>query len=101
MSKDHTRVALHLHVHGRVQGVYYRQSMIDVAARLGLQGWVRNRLDGSVEALALGPADAVQALVAWARRGPAAARVERVDVQEADAAQLPGLPDGFKQRETV
>jgi len=101
MSQDPIRIARQLHIHGRVQGVYYRQSMIEAAERLGLRGWVRNRQDGSVEALALGPADAVQALMDWARRGPPAAQVLRVDVQEADAALLAGLPDGFKRRETV
>ncbi|MHA7602412.1 acylphosphatase [Alicycliphilus sp. T452] len=101
MSQDHATIARHLRIHGRVQGVYYRQSMSEAAHRLGVRGWVRNRRDGSVEALAAGPAPAVQALIDWARAGPPAARVERVDVQEADAAQLPGLPAGFGRRETV
>ena len=86
-----------LRIHGLVQGVYYRQSMCDAAQRLGVHGWVRNRHDGSVEALATGPASAVQALMDWARQGPPAARVERVEVAEAPA----GESQGFVQRETV
>ena len=56
-------VTRQLRIHGRVQGVYYRASMVAEATRLGLHGWVRNRADGSVEALAQGGAPAVQALV--------------------------------------
>ena len=69
-----------LRIHGVVQGVGFRYSLQREAVRLGLAGWVRNRRDGTVEALALGPAAAVDALVAWARRGPPSARVERVEV---------------------
>jgi acylphosphatase len=66
---------------------------------LGLTGWVRNCRDGSVEALATGPAAAVQALIEWAQRGPALARVDGVEVKEAlGAAEVLG---GFEQRETV
>lgn len=88
-----------LRITGRVQGVYYRASTVQQAQALCLRGWVRNRLDGSVEALVTGPADAVQTLVEWAQRGPAMARVERVEVQEALGAAE--LLDGFEQRETV
>lgn len=88
-----------LRITGRVQGVYYRASTVQQAQALGLRGWVRNRLDGSVEALVTGPADAVQTLVEWAQRGPAMARVERVAVQEALGAAE--VLDGFEQRETV
>lgn len=77
-------IARLLRIRGRVQGVCYRASMVDEAARLGLHGWVRNRSDGSVEALAQGDSAAVQALIDWAQRGPAQARVDSVAVSEAE-----------------
>jgi acylphosphatase len=70
-----------VHVRGRVQGVWYRQSTADEANRLGLSGRVRNRADGSVEVTAEGAREAVESLVAWCRRGPPAARVEAVEVE--------------------
>lgn len=94
-------VTRQLRIHGRVQGVYYRASMVAEATRLGLHGWVRNRSDGSVEALVQGAADAVQTLIAWAHQGPEAARVERVQVSPAAAEELATLAPGFVQRETL
>lgn len=72
-----------LRIRGRVQGVFFRASMVDEATRLGVHGWVRNRGDGSVEALAQGAPPAVQALIDWAHRGPAQARVDSVQVNDA------------------
>jgi acylphosphatase len=98
----HAIVTRHLVVRGLVQGVGYRWSMVQAAQRLGVRGWVRNRRDGSVEALAAGDADAVEALVRWARQGPAGARVDAVDVNDADdVTAADDLPDGFAQRETA
>lgn len=79
--------AVLLRIEGRVQGVYYRASAHAEAERLGLHGWVRNRRDGSVEALVAGPAAAVERFVDWAWIGPAAARVERVSATPAPAPQ--------------
>jgi acylphosphatase len=70
-------------IRGRVQGVGYRDAMVDVAVRLQLLGWVRNRRDGSVEAFVQGPAEAVERIVAWSRHGPPAARVTDVEVRDA------------------
>jgi acylphosphatase len=75
----------HLHIYGIVQGVGFRYHFSDEAQRLGVTGWVRNRRGGSVEAVIEGTAEAVEALIAWARAGPAAAQVERVEVTETAA----------------
>lgn len=76
------RIARRLVVHGRVQGVWFRESMRQEAARLNVTGWVRNRLDGTVEAAVEGAADAVEALIRWAHRGPEAAEVTQVEVSD-------------------
>lgn len=72
-------------VTGRVQGVFFRNWTAAKAEALGVRGWVRNRRDGSVEILACGPAEAVDALAAACRDGPPAAIVEAVRVSEASA----------------
>jgi acylphosphatase len=74
-------VTRHLRIAGRVQGVGFRYSLHGEAKARGVAGWVRNRRDGSVEALLQGEAAAVDAVIAWARRGPPAARVEDVVVR--------------------
>ena len=71
-------------VTGRVQGVSFRASTAWEARRLGVAGWVRNRPDRSVEAEVEGAPEAVDALIAWARRGPPAARVTDVEVRRVD-----------------
>jgi len=75
---------LHLRIHGRVQGVWFRDSMCREAERLNVCGWVRNRCDGTVEAVVQGETAAVQAIVAWAQRGPSRAQVERVEIGPGD-----------------
>ena len=75
-----TTTAQHLLIFGRVQGVGYRETMRIEAQKRGCTGWVRNRADRSVEATVEGVPDAVESLLAWARRGPPSAKVERVDV---------------------
>jgi acylphosphatase len=73
-----------IRVRGRVQGVGFREALRAEALRLGVSGWVRNRADGSVEALLQGDDPAVDRLIAWARRGPPLAQVHTVDVSAAE-----------------
>lgn len=77
------RVTRHLVIFGRVQGVFYRESMRLEAERLGVSGWIRNRRDATVEAVVQGSPESVEAIIAWARRGPSDARVSGVEVGEA------------------
>lgn len=81
-------MATHLRIVGLVQGVGYRASFEAQARTLKLAGWVRNRRDGSVEAVVHGAADAVEKIVAWSRRGPTAARVTEVVVTDIDDATV-------------
>lgn len=76
----------HLVIHGRVQGVWYRESMRLEAEQLNVTGWVRNRDDGVVEAVVQGEEDAVAALIAWCRKGPPAARVDDIEITVAEGA---------------
>jgi acylphosphatase len=89
-------MAKHLIIHGRVQGVGFRESMRWEAERLGVTGWVRNRRDGTVEAVVDGNPDSVTRIVQWAHRGPPAAKVTQVAVSEAD-----GPFAGFEWRPTA
>lgn len=73
-----------LEIRGRVQGVGFRWSMVQEARRAGVRGWVRNRRDGSVEAIAEGAPQAIDQLIDWARTGPPGARVDTVAVFDAD-----------------
>ena len=80
-------------IHGRVQGVFFRNWTAQQAHALGVRGWVRNRRDGSVELLAYGEDEAVEALIAACGTGPPAARVERMVVEVIDGERL---PSGFE-----
>ncbi|MBI3516650.1 MAG: acylphosphatase [Proteobacteria bacterium] len=86
-------------IRGRVQAVGYRAWALDQATRLGLAGWVRNRADGTVEAVATGDDAAVERFIAACRSGPGLARVTAVDVSEADPGE--GGGPGFEFRPTV
>ena len=78
----------HVTMRGRVQGVGYRYWVEQQARARGLEGWVRNRRDGRVEALFAGPPDVVSGMIALCRRGPAAARVAAVEEEQANAEAL-------------
>jgi len=83
--------AKHVHVTGRVQGVWFRAWTRERAQELGVSGWVRNRSDGSVEAVVSGPCEAVEALIAALHEGPPAAEVEDVRVTETETPTEPGF----------
>lgn len=95
MSDLSTRT-VHIRVEGRVQGVGYRAFVDMRANELELSGWVRNRSDGSVEAVLQGTHSQVEQMLALCRRGPPAARVDRVEV----IAEGVGAFDGFELRPT-
>ncbi|MGD8388595.1 MAG: acylphosphatase [Desulfobacteraceae bacterium] len=73
-----SNIRVHLIIEGRVQGVWFRESARRQALSLGVNGWVRNRPDGTVEAVAEGPDSPVQAFVSWCHSGPPASRVDQV-----------------------
>jgi acylphosphatase len=89
LSEDIT--SLRVHVHGIVQGVGFRDFLMMAAQQQKLDGWVRNRSDGSVEALVSGATKAVEAFVGFATRGPAGAKVSAVDLHNSEPPQEKGF----------
>jgi acylphosphatase len=77
--------------HGRVQGVFFRDSTRDEAERRGVDGWVRNTEQGTVEAVFEGDADVVDAMISFVRDGPGSADVDRVEVDEEEPEGLSGF----------
>ena len=90
-------IARRLRIHGTVQGVCFRDWTVRMARGLGVTGWVRNRQDGTGEALAIGEAEAVERFIAACHDGSPKSWVERVDVEESEASPL----DGFDQWSTA
>ena len=88
------KITQHLLAYGRVQGVFFRESMCHEAAKLNVTGWVRNRRDGALEAVLHGEIEQIEMLIAWARRGPQAACVERLEISEGEGeyAEFSRLP---------
>ena len=97
MSAPGDIIARRILVRGRVQGVFFRNWAVQTAARFGVNGWVRNRGDGSVELIACGSPRSVEEMIAACAVGPPAARVEEVIVAE---AEKPGV-DSFEKRPTL
>ena len=90
-------ITKHLRIFGRVQGVYYRAWTVQTATDLGLTGWVRNRKDGSVEAIATGPKDTVERLITACYQGPERAKVETIQITDGVDESL----STFEFRETA
>ena len=88
MSAPVRQVVIEVAIQGEVQGVGYRVWVEQQARARHLEGWVRNRRDGSVEALFAGPADVVSGMVALCRRGPSYARVDTVEEEAANSDAL-------------
>ena len=91
-------IARRCFVSGLVQGVFYRASTRQKATELGLSGYASNLSDGRVEVLALGEEAAVTQLIDWLKKGPPAARVSSVEVQDVDLDSLESVPLGFGTR---
>ncbi len=96
MANDSDRKAIFLRIQGRVQGVWFRAWMKEEADKRGVQGWVRNRTNGTIEAMMVGPADQVEELLEACNSGPPLARVDKVDTQPATGV----VPRGFETRAT-
>jgi acylphosphatase len=85
----------HIFIRGRVQGVFFRASIIERARADGLTGWVRNRFDGAVETVAEGPVEALDALAAYCKKGPTGAVVRELKIED---EQETGEFDAFNVR---
>jgi acylphosphatase len=97
MSDDKELTALRLRIEGFVQAVGYRHFAIEEATRLGLDGWVRNRTDGTVEILISGETKAVETFVATSMRGPKGSTVKNVELHNAE----PPEEKGFRRRSSM
>jgi acylphosphatase len=93
--------AIHLTISGRVQGVGYRDTLRSAVRRNGATGWVRNRGDGTVEAVLQGNEAALDALRRWVRRGPPLAVVERVDERPASTEEVALIDGSIRRLPTV
>jgi acylphosphatase len=77
-----TKRRVHVLIHGKVQGVFFRYHTYELAKKLGITGWVRNTSDGRVEAVFEGDGDKIEKILEFCKRGPSLARVEKVEVKE-------------------
>jgi acylphosphatase len=85
---DQPRIIRHVSVRGQVQGVGFRAFVEHHALQRGIEGWVRNRRDGSVEAVFAGPAPAVEAMIAECRVGPRSGHVDALDQRDATSDEF-------------
>lgn len=93
---------VHIRIHGRVQGVFYRQWTMSEARARGLSGWVRNRVDGTVEAVFKGDTEIINDMVKACKRGSPRAFVTKVEYQLVPDAEMEPVVDGvFDQKRTV
>ena len=97
MTEEDDHTTLRLRIEGSVQAVGYRNFAIAEARRLGIDGWVRNRADGTVEALASGSTKAVEAFVGLCMRGPEGSRIKNVELHKAE----PPDEKGFHRRSSM
>jgi len=97
MADDTDITSLRLRIEGFVQSVGYRHFAMEEARKLGIDGWIRNRSDGTVEALASGSTKAVEAFVAACMRGPEGSRIKNVELHNAE----PPEEKGFHRRPSV
>lgn len=88
---------VHVWIEGRVQGVFFRANVQEMASSAGLSGWVRNLVDGRVEAVFEGPAESVERMVQWCWQGSSSSRVDTVVTKE---EPLQGQREGFEIRYT-
>jgi acylphosphatase len=89
-------IARTIHIHGKVQGVFFRDWTVDAARAIGINGWVRNRRDGSVEVLAVGDPALVDRFIDRLREGSSASQVDGMDVSDVPLQAI----DGFTRRAT-
>ena len=101
MAEDPAQKTVRLRIYGRVQGVFYRAWMVGEATRRGIRGWVRNRSDGTVEALVSGQEARAHELIALCRVGPPRAAVSRIEIADADETEISLFGPGFTQAPTV
>ena len=97
MADDNDITSLRFRIEGFVQAVGYRNFAIDEARRLGLDGWIRNRSDGTVEVLASGDTKKIEAFAAACMRGPPGSRVANIEMHKAD----PPEEKGFRRRPSI
>lgn len=97
MVEEEDLISLRIVVEGFVQAVGYRHFLIEEARKLGLSGWIRNRSNGTVEALASGPTKDVEAFVGACMRGPPGSRVKNVELHKAEAPE----ECGFRRRPSL